>query len=214
MTMLAESAQIKLNSCGPSGDCSAVTVTEPGGLEKQAVWITGVAILWISIVLQAVLGFLQDHAYKTWGRDTAECMFYVHLVSIPFFSTFASNVLTHYSVWTNATPIAFQFLGLNISWMWVYILVNVVSQYLCIQGVYLAIGAAGPLTGTLLLTIRKFISLILSIIYFANPFTGRHWLGTILVFGGVVVYSGKINAETLLEKFRRRDKQPENKGDI
>jgi len=117
-------------------------------------------------------------------------MFYIHVFSIPLFATFAANVREHYNLWTISSPEAFSLFGMNITWMWLYILVNITSQYVCIQGVYLAIGAAGPLTGTLLITLRKFLTLVLSIIYFANPFTANHWLGTFLVFGGVLLYSG------------------------
>lgn len=45
-------------------------------------------------------------------------------------------------------------------------------------------GAAGTLTCTLTLTIRKCISLVISILYFRNPFTIYHWLGSTLVFLG------------------------------
>jgi len=44
--------------------------------------------------------------------------------------------------------------------MWLYVLVNVVSQYVCIRGVYILMGAAGPLSVNLTLTARKFFSLM------------------------------------------------------
>jgi UDP-xylose/UDP-N-acetylglucosamine transporter B4 len=45
------------------------------------------------------------------------------------------------------------------------------------------------LSVTLLVTLRKFFSLFVSIIYFGNVFTLQHWLGTALVFGGTLAYS-------------------------
>lgn len=48
------------------------------------------------------------------------------------------------------------------------------------------------LSVTLLVTIRKFLSLIVSIIYFNNAFTSAHWAGAGLVFGGTLVYSNVI----------------------
>jgi UDP-xylose/UDP-N-acetylglucosamine transporter B4 len=60
-------------------------------------------------------------------------------------------------------------------------------------------GASGALTTTLTLTIRKFVSLVISIIYFRNPFTLPHWAGSILVFLGGIVYiygsSSKVKRE-------------------
>jgi UDP-xylose/UDP-N-acetylglucosamine transporter B4 len=55
--------------------------------------------------------------------------------------------------------------------------------------VYQLTGTAGTLACTLTLTVRKFISLVISILYFKNPFTMYHWLGGILVFVGTAVYS-------------------------
>ncbi|KAG8138503.1 putative UDP-xylose and UDP-N-acetylglucosamine transporter-like protein [Naja naja] len=45
------------------------------------------------------------------------------------------------------------------------------------------------LTVTLVVTLRKFVSLIFSILYFQNSFTAWHWLGTFLVFVGMLLYT-------------------------
>ncbi|KAK6317821.1 hypothetical protein J4Q44_G00111120 [Coregonus suidteri] len=45
------------------------------------------------------------------------------------------------------------------------------------------------LTVTLVVTLRKFISLIISILYFKNPFTAWHWVGTAVVFLGTLIYT-------------------------
>ncbi|KAJ8930840.1 hypothetical protein NQ314_016257 [Rhamnusium bicolor] len=45
------------------------------------------------------------------------------------------------------------------------------------------------LTVTLVITLRKFFSLLFSIIYFQNPFTLAHWIGTIMVFAGTLMFS-------------------------
>jgi UDP-xylose/UDP-N-acetylglucosamine transporter B4 len=42
---------------------------------------------------------------------------------------------------------------------------------------------------TLVVTLRKFISLIFSIFYFKNPFTPYHWIGTALVFSGTLIFT-------------------------
>ncbi len=44
------------------------------------------------------------------------------------------------------------------------------------------------LTVTLVLTIRKFISLVFSIYYFNNPFTLYHWSATFMVFAGSLLF--------------------------
>lgn len=73
--------------------------------------------------------------------------------------------------------------------MWSYVLLNVVSQFICIIGVYNLTSMADPLTVNVTLTVRKFLSLMLSIWGFNNTFTTVHWLGAIMVFGGAAWYS-------------------------
>lgn len=65
-------------------------------------------------------------------------------------------------------------------------------------------GDVGTVACTLTLTVRynchsrlidprrKFLSLVVSILYFQNPFTVYHWVGSLLVFlGGVLYVLGK-----------------------
>jgi len=64
-----------------------------------------------------------------------------------------------------------------------------ITQDLCIRGVFLLTSVSNTLTTTLTVTIRKFASLIFSILYFKNPFTVLHWVGSVLVFFGAALYS-------------------------
>lgn len=49
--------------------------------------------------------------------------------------------------------------------------------------------SADALTVNMVLTVRKTVSLIASIVLFGNTFTLYHTLGTACVFGGAVLYS-------------------------
>lgn len=73
--------------------------------------------------------------------------------------------------------------------MWFYLLMNVVTQYVCIRGVFILTTECSSLTVTLVVTLRKFVSLIFSILYFQNQFTLWHWLGTVFVFTGTLMYT-------------------------
>ena len=73
--------------------------------------------------------------------------------------------------------------------MLLYLLGNVTTQYVCISSVFVLTTECASLTVTLVVTLRKFLSLIFSIMYFNNPFTVYHWLGTGLVFGGTLLFS-------------------------
>lgn len=79
--------------------------------------------------------------------------------------------------------------GVQLPVMWLYLLGNVVTQYVCISQVYVLTTECSSLTVTLVVTLRKFISLLFSIVYFQNPFTIYHWIGTTLVFIGTIIFT-------------------------
>ena len=78
----------------------------------------------------------------------------------------------------------------------VYLLMTVLTQYGCIRTVYKLTTECASLTVTLVVTNRKFLSILFSILYFGNPFTWKHWLGTFVVFGGTLLFTfvGSSNA--------------------
>lgn len=73
--------------------------------------------------------------------------------------------------------------------IWLYLLANVVTQYICISGVFMLTGNVSPLTTNLVIAVRKFASLAISVFYFGNLFTATHWMAAIAVFFGTFLYS-------------------------
>jgi len=66
----------------------------------------------------------------------------------------------------------------------------------CIKSVFILTSECTSLTVTLVLTLRKFLSLLISIVYFDNPFTASHWLGTALIFTGTLLFADVFSAVT------------------
>lgn len=100
-----------------------------------------------------------------------------------------------------ASLVLFDF-NFQIPKLWAYLVGNIVTQYICIRSVYVLTSECSSLTVTLVVTLRKFMSLMFSIFYFQNPFTLYHWFGTVLVFGGTLIFvelASKIS-EALLPK--------------
>ncbi len=60
---------------------------------------------------------------------------------------------------------------------------------ICISSVYKISSITSSVTLNLILSIRKFISLLISIAMFGNEFTTGHWLGTAAVFVGTLIYT-------------------------
>ncbi|KAM5443054.1 golgi uridine diphosphate-N-acetylglucosamine transporter [Microsporum ferrugineum] len=73
-----------------------------------------------------------------------------------------------------------------------YLLLNALTQYLCIRGVYLLSAKTSSLTVVIVLNIRKLVSLILSVYLFGNVLTSGVLAGASLVFlgGGIYAYEG------------------------
>lgn len=74
----------------------------------------------------------------------------------------------------------------------VYLLLNALTQYLCIRGVHLLSAKSSSLTVTVVLNIRKLVSLILSVYLFGNVLATGVLIGAICVFlgGGIYAYEG------------------------
>ena len=89
---------------------------------------------------------------------------------------------------------------------------------MCIKSVFILTTEVSSLAVTLVVTLRKFVSLLFSIFYFQNPFTFNHWIGTALVFSGTVIFTEVIPkltkavlGKTNEHKFENSEVTPETK---
>lgn len=71
----------------------------------------------------------------------------------------------------------------------VFVAANILTQYACIRGVNLLAAVSSALTVTIVLNIRKLVSLLLSIWLFGNVLAGGTVAGALLVFGGGALYA-------------------------
>lgn len=102
---------------------------------------------------------------------------------------------------------ALPLIGLSMPSQWVWTIGNVITQYICISSVYILTTECSSLVVTLVVTLRKFVSLLFSIVYFSNPFTIYHWIGTILVFVGTIIFTEVIpSIQKSLSKKESKDK--------
>lgn len=107
-----------------------------------------------------------------------------------------------------SAPLILYGANFHIPKLWAYLGGNVVTQYVCIRSVYILTSECTSLTVTLVVTLRKFMSLMFSIFYFQNPFTVYHWIGTVLVFGGTLIFvelASKIRQAIMPEKETKID---------
>lgn len=88
----------------------------------------------------------------------------------------------------------------------VYLLCNIITQYVCISSVYVLTAECTSLTVTLVVTLRKFFSILVSVVYFKNEFTLYHWLGTLLVFTGTAIFTEVIPSRQSLSNLLKSNK--------
>lgn len=169
-----------------------------------------------------------------------ESMFYLHMLSMPMFyflradlaTQFATlnasptlhlalptpsqtlHLLTGNSTLPRATSFAAPqrggFGGVALPSGYVPLLLNTLTQIVCVAGVHRLTSRVSSLTVTLVLVVRKAVSLLISVLLFGarTPGDGRKtmmWAGAALVFLGTVSYSlaSRGPAQSVKEKSKR-----------
>ncbi len=58
-------------------------------------WIIGTAIVFVTMVLLAVLGYIQGQAYEKYGKHPEEMLLFTHLLPLPMFFLFGNDSRTY-----------------------------------------------------------------------------------------------------------------------
>jgi len=150
--------------------------------------LIGVALLSGALLTSAYLGLCQEDIYRNFGNHSQELMLYVHMLSLPAFLLLWPDISAAAQEFNSSRiPKIFGFY-LFLPKLWWHLLFTCILQWVCITNVYQLTSQLSSLNVTLVITLRKFVSLILSIWIFDNPFTTVHFLGTVLVFGGTIAF--------------------------
>ncbi|XP_037109814.1 UDP-xylose and UDP-N-acetylglucosamine transporter [Syngnathus acus] len=162
---------------------------EEPGFRAFVRWLVGIAMLTFALLMSARMGIFQETLYKKYGKHSKEALFYNHFLPLPGFLLLSADISDHCVYFSQSTAALVPLLRVQVPIMWLYLLANVVTQYVCIRGVFVLTTECASLTVTLVVTLRKFLSLMVSIVYFQNPFTPWHWAGTAVVFAGTLLYT-------------------------
>ncbi|CAG0923815.1 unnamed protein product [Notodromas monacha] len=152
----------------------------PGSSNEDASltnWMIGVGLLTFSLLASAYLGIMQEGLYQQYPNAAKEVMFVAHAVPLPGFLLLYSDLRDRVSEFNESDV------------LWWCLLVNTLLQFCCLRSVYKLQTVCSSLTVTLVVTLRKFVSLVFSIFYFRNPFTSQHWAGAACVFFGVLLFA-------------------------
>lgn len=176
--------------------------------EPTSTFGTGLIILFVAQVLSAIMGLYTEETYKEYGGHWKENLFYSHLLSLPLFLPFSASLYRQFVRLLNSPsltlPAYAEQLALttnfpdtvrnNLKQLYipsqlVFLALNVLTQYACIRGVNLLAAASSALTVTIVLNIRKLVSLLLSIWLFGNRLASGTLVGAIVVFSAGALYS-------------------------
>ncbi|KAK8139926.1 UDP-N-acetylglucosamine transporter YEA4 [Apiospora sp. TS-2023a] len=183
--------------------------TAPGDAHSSAPsFSTGLVILFVAQVMSAIMGLYTEETYKKYGPHWKENLFYSHLLSLPLFLPFMPSLYRQFVRLASSAPLALpvfaeqlaaspnlseamraNFKSIQIPSQVVYLALNVLTQYACIRGVNLLAAASSALTVTIVLNIRKLVSLLLSIWLFGNRLAPGTLLGAVVVFSAGALYS-------------------------
>ncbi|CAG8490399.1 1412_t:CDS:2 [Funneliformis caledonium] len=164
-------------------------------------YVIGISLLSIALVLSCFMGLYQEFTYVKYGSNWREGLFYTHFLALPLFLIFYSDMKEQIQGFNQSMPVslekAFSMLPVDIyipnsinqvlkscviPRTWTYLIMNVLTQYVCISGVHRLNSIATALTLNLVLNLRKFTSLVISVWYFDNEFHIGMAIGGILVF--------------------------------
>ncbi|XP_013183448.2 UDP-xylose and UDP-N-acetylglucosamine transporter [Amyelois transitella] len=152
---------------------------------KFLYWSIGVFILLITLFTGAFTGLQQELLYSKYGKHPDEMLFYTHCLPLPFFLTITPQL--------HSTTISLP------KEIWCLIALNIISQFYCTHSVHELATKETSVTVTFILTVRKFISLLISSVVFKNNVTVLHVFGSAFVAVGTYVY---------FDFFRRRKQRP------
>lgn len=171
---------------------------------------TGLAILFVAQVLSAIMGLYTEETYRKYGSQWKENLFYSHLLSLPLFLPFMPSMWRQFNKLKNSPPLPLPIASLfgleklphdvqqgvdkvQIPSQLFFLVMNVLTQYACIRGVNVLAAMSSALTVTIVLNIRKLVSLLLSIWLFGNSLAPGTLIGACIVFfaGGLYSLDGK-----------------------
>lgn len=124
--------------------------------DESNIWSIGLTIILISMILSAIMGNMQSKLYKEYDCNYNELIFMTHIISLPFYMT----------------DLTFDLSSMKYG----------ILQYMCIKSVYIIHNKTNSYHLTIMLTIRKLISIMISDIYYGTDFSEIRWTGIIMVF--------------------------------
>lgn len=160
----------------------------------------GLLVILAAQILSAFMGAYVEGLYEEHGKHWDENLFYSHFLSLPLFLPLQPSLQSQYQRLASSPPLelppsltaslpsSVRRLLTGAPQTVLMLVLNSVTQLLCITGVNLLGANSSAVTVTIVLNIRKLVSFMLSIWLFGNELSGQMLLGSVLVFGAGALY--------------------------
>jgi len=171
---------------------SAVSKTSEEEAHEFSEQVTGISLLTFALIVSSGMGLIQEKTYAEHGKHPSEALFINHVLGLPLFYFSRESIITAFNTLLNTEPVNVTngvYPDWNLPIGIVYLIINCLTSYACIRSVFILTTECTSLTVTLVITVRKFMTLLVSIFYFKNSFSYLHWVGTGMVFLGTAVYA-------------------------
>lgn len=149
---------------------------------NDPIFIMGLIILIISSLSSSLLSVYNEWTFKKYGKNWEENLFYTHFLSLPIF------LIKDYESIRDEFNQMIQFESV-MTRNHIMLIVNIITQNICIRGVNILASYTNALTLSVILTARKFISLLLSVIIYDSHLSITSYIGVIIVFIGTLLYT-------------------------
>ncbi|KAI6035610.1 UAA transporter [Pisolithus orientalis] len=199
MSVLVVTVGIVLTTLSASKPQNKGTTTQTA---EVSLYAQGIAILSLALLLSGFLGLVQDWPppILTSSQSWQENMFFLHTLALPLFFFSKDNIVGELSRMNVSAPVSsctipsgmqhyIPTYALTIPSIFIYLFLNTITQLLCVMGVNRLTGRVTSLTVTLILAVRKAVSLLLSVAVYGRQANAAMWAGAALVFLGTIGYS-------------------------
>ncbi|KAH6912762.1 UAA transporter [Coprinopsis sp. MPI-PUGE-AT-0042] len=157
----------------------------------MTLYMIGITMLVASLVCTATLGVLQERTYRSHEGAWKEGLFYTHFLSLPIFLPLIPDIKQGLISLHEAAETQATIDGTAIPYLpYIILAANLISQYVCVTGVNQLASRVSSVSTNIALTVRKALSLILSVWIFGNAWNLQLGLGAGLVFAGSFLYTG------------------------
>ncbi|WVR08120.1 hypothetical protein IAU60_005166 [Kwoniella sp. DSM 27419] len=211
---------------------SVQSKTSPSWLPAEAEYFAGIGLLAIALFLSALLGLWQEHTYSQYGKQWKEALFYGHALSLPFFLPMHSSITSTFSSFAASPSLSLfavplpaagsQKLSGKSPFLWWHdvvvpsalfsLAVNIITQGICVRGVNRLTTRVNAVTVNLILTLRKAVSLAISVWYYGSGVTNGLLFGGAMVLLGTFLYSVAPGPKGIEESHKSRHEH--KKGDV